>query len=266
MRIAITANMFLLHNPTIPLNPANSLVSSLGLHQRSQNRQPSLLRLHCPAPPIVIWIIRRRCWNRPHHRRHLLVRHVRAAPDLVVGDTLVAHIRRVSRLVVRGRCRAGVGAPVHAKVAGAVASAVGGFGVIADPGGVGATVDGVLRSEVGRGSVGDTLVLADGERFAEDGEVVEEDAFECLGVLATALRGVAGFLQDAVGSNACPGAACSSRPAGSGDDGFDQGVPGVEVAGGARSFPEAAQAGEEDALVVGVDALVALVAFARADV
>ncbi len=167
---------------------------------------------------------------------------------------------------MRGGCRARVGAPVHAKVAGAVASAVGGFGVITDPGGVGATVDGVLRSEVGRGSVGDTLVLADGERFAEDGEVVEEDAFECLGVLATALRGVAGFLQDAVGSNACPGAAGSSRPAGSGDDRFDQGVPGVEVAGGARSFPEAAQAGEEDALVVGVDALVALVAFARADV
>ena len=40
----------------------------------------------------------------------------------------------------------------------------------------------------------------------------------------------------------------------------------VEVAGGAGGFPEAAEAREEDALVVRVDAFVALVAFAGADI
>jgi len=95
---------------------------------------------------------------------------------------------------------------------------------------------------------------------------VEEDTFEGLGVLTAALGGVAGVLEDTVATHTGPGSAASRGPAGCGDDVFDQGVSIVEVAGSAGSFPEAAKAGEEDALVVGVDTLVALVAFSGADV
>ncbi len=96
--------------------------------------------------------------------------------------------------------------------------------------------------------------------------MVEEDAFEGLRVLAAGLGSVTGILEDAVATEAGPGAAPGSRPAGCCDCASDQGMPLVKVGGGAGGLPETAQARQEDALIVSVDAFVALVAFAGADV
>ncbi len=134
----------------------------LSLHQRPQNRQAPLLRLHRPAPSIIVRISRRRCRSGSYHPRLRLVRHVRAAPKPVVWDALVPHICRIGRLaVVCGRLPRR-SAPGHAKVTRAVAGAVRSFGVVPDPVSIGGAIDGVLGSEVRRGFVGDTFSLADG--------------------------------------------------------------------------------------------------------